>query len=350
MPIPSLPPLPPDFHPFDKATSSDIQVPTTPPPTSYLKDSLSRLFRNKIALASLLFLGALTLACLLLPALWPYSYDQQLGLSPTAIGKVDPSYNNLPPLGYGESELTRIEAGEFVFPHLLGTDSLGRDFFIRVVYGTGISLAVGGVASLIVLVVGTLMGGLAGYFGGRVDLLIMGVVDVIYALPDMLMVILLSALLGEGLENFIQNTPLAPLGSHLFSLFLVFALLYWVSMARMVRGQMLSLRRRSYVTASKASGGRGLWILRRHLLRGCVGVMVISTAMQIPSAIFTESYLSYLGLGVSAPTPSLGSLAADGLSSMGTYPYRLVVPAVVLSLMVLALHLLGDGVREAFER
>ena len=194
------------------------------------------------------------------------------------------------------------------------------------------------------------MGGLAGYFGGRVDLLIMGVVDVIYALPDMLMVILLSALLGEGLENFIQNTPLAPLGSHLFSLFLVFALLYWVSMARMVRGQMLSLRRRSYVTASKASGGRGLWILRRHLLRGCVGVIVISTAMQIPSAIFTESYLSYLGLGVSAPTPSLGSLAADGLSSMGTYPYRLVVPAVVLSLMVLALHLLGDGVREAFER
>ena len=188
MSIPSLPPLPPDFSPFDTAPPHDILSPTTTatatPPASYLRDSLRRLVRNKVALVSLLFLTLLALACLLLPALWPYSYDQQLGLSQTAIGKVDPSYNNLPPLGYGESELARIAEGEFVFPHLLGTDGLGRDFFIRVVYGTGISLAVGGVASLILLVVGTLMGGLAGYFGGRVDLLIMGVVDVIYALPD----------------------------------------------------------------------------------------------------------------------------------------------------------------------
>ena len=317
------------------------------PSTTFFKDGMKRLFRNKIATISLIVIVIVTLAAILLPAFWPYSYDTMLGVRP---GKpVDASYNNLAPFEFGETELERIAAGEDLFPHIFGTDAAGRDYFIRVVYGTRISLAVGFFASIIVLIIGMTVGSLAGYIGGKVDLIIMRIVDIIYSLPDMLMVILLASVMKVSLGKLIEGTVLEKLGSNMISLFIIFALLYWVSMSRQIRGQILSLKEQEYVLAAQSTGAKAGWVIRKHLLPNCISVVVISTALQIPSAIFTESYLSFLGLGVNAPMPSLGSLASDALNGITSYPHRLVIPAVVISLIVLSLNLFGDGLRDAFD-
>ena len=317
------------------------------PSTTFFKDGMKRLLRNKIATASLIIVVLVTLAAIFLPLVWPYSYEQMLGVSP---GKpVDSSYSNLKPFEYGETELARMEAGEKIFPHIFGTDNHGRDYFIRVVYGTRISLLVGFFASIIVLVIGMTIGSIAGYIGGKVDLIIMRVVDIIYSLPDTLMVILLAAVLKETLKPLLENTPLEKLGTNMIALFLVFAVLYWVSMARLIRGQILSLREQEYVLAAKATGAKAGWTIRKHLIPNCISVVIISTALQIPSAIFTESFLAFLGLGVNAPMPSLGSLASTALDGVNSYSYRLIIPAIVISLIVLSLNLLGDGLRDAFD-
>ncbi len=341
--------------PFSLHLNPDLFVPATDeekeyitkmrPSTTFFKDGMKRLLKNKVATISLFIIILVTVACIVLPYVWPYSYDQMLGQ--TRGRPMDRSYNNLAPFEYGKAELKKMENGEFVFPHIFGTDAHGRDYFIRVVYGTRISLAVGFFASIIVLIIGLTIGSIAGYFGGKVDLAIMRLVDIIYSLPDTLVIILLSVVLGEVLH--VEGTILEKIGSNIISMFIVFGLLYWVSMARMIRGQILSLREQEYVLSAQATGAKGSWIIRKHLLPNCISVVIISTALQIPNAIFTESFLSFLGLGVNAPMPSLGSLASDALNGIYSYPHRLIAPAVVICLIVLSLNLFGDGLRDAFD-
>lgn len=315
--------------------------------TTFFRDGMKRLWRNKIAMTCVFVLVAIILAVIIVPMVYPYSYEQQLGM---AKGKsTDASYKNLAPFEYGETEQAKIDAGEQVFPHIFGTDAAGRDYFIRVIFGARVSLLVGLFSSIIVLILGIIYGSVSGYFGGKLDLFMMRIVDIIYSLPDMLMIILLSVVLKETLAPAIEGTILAKLGTGMISIFIVFALLYWVSMARLIRGQILSIKQQEYVLMAKSIGASSFRIIRKHLLPNCISVIIISTALQIPSAIFTESYLSFLGLGVSIPMPSLGSLASDALTGVFTYSYRLIIPALVICLIVLSLNLLGDGLRDAFD-
>ena len=177
----------------------------------------------------------------------------------------------------------------------------------------------------------------------------MRIVDIIYSLPDTLMVILLSVVLNQVLGNALKGTILAQVGTNMLSLFVVFGLLYWVSMARQVRGQVLSIKEQEYVLAARATGASAAHIIRKHMLPNCVSIIIITAAMQIPSAIFTESFLSFVGLGVSMPMPSLGSLASDARSGLISYPYLLLFPALSIFLIVLSFNLLGNGLRDAFD-
>ena len=333
---------------FEKATDEEkAQQVRMSESMTFFKDGMRRLKRNKIAMTCLSILIIIAIMVTVVPMVYPYTYEQQLG---DAQGKrIDKTYNNLKPFEYGETELDRIANGEKVFPHIFGTDSAGRDYAIRVVYGARISLLVGFFAAIIVLIIGIIYGSIAGYFGGKVDLFMMRLVDIIYSLPDMLMIILLSVVLNEVLGPKIEGTALAKVGTDMLSIFLVFALLYWVSMARLVRGQILSIKQNEYILAARSVGASPWRIIKKHLLPNSMSVIIISTALQIPSAIFTESFLSFLGLGVSIPMPSLGSLASDALSGIYSYSYRLVIPALFIWLIVLSFNLLGDGLRDAFD-
>ena len=258
--------------------------------------------------------------------------------------------------GYSQAELERKANGEKVFPHVFGTDMYGRDILGRVMYGARVSMSVGVFAAILVLVIGALYGAISGYCGGKVDAVMQRIVELIYAVPEMLVVLLIATALKPILTDYVNSSGTSPmksfvnvLGPNLISMFIAFGLLYWVTMSRIIRGQVLQLKQQEYVTAARALGASGGRIIRRHLLPNCIGQIVVTTCLQIPSAIFLESFLSYLGVGVSAPLPSLGSMATDALSGMYTYTYRLIVPSVILSIMILAFNLFGDGLRDALD-
>lgn len=324
---------------FTKATEEEKrQQDVMGESTTFFKDGMRRLRKNPLAMGSIVILVLIILVIFIAPMVVPYGYAQ-----------IVKGAGNLGAFEYSAKEQAAMEAGEKVFPHIFGTDSLGRDYFIRVVFGARVSLGVGVFASLLVLIIGMLYGSISGYLGGRVDMIMMRLVDIIYSLPDMLLIILLSVVLNETLGNLIKGTVFAALGVNMIALFIVFGLLYWVSMARLIRGQILTIKQNEYVLAAQCIGTSTPRIIRRHILPNCLSVIIITTALQIPSAIFTESYLSFIGLGVSAPMPSLGSLANEARSGLQSYPSKLLFPALTICLIVLALNLLGDGLRDAFD-
>ena len=310
---------------------------TTRESVSFMRDAMRRLRKNKIAMVCLCIIVLIALIAFIVPEFYPYSYTKQ-----------DVSAKHMEPFEYSKKEQAKIDKGETVFPHIMGTDSLGRDYCIRVIYGTRISLLVGIVSACIVVVIGIIYGSISGYFGGKIDMIMMRIVDIIYSLPDVLIVILLSVVIKDTVSQS-SNELIQKLGAGMVSIFIVFGLLYWVGMARQVRGQILSIKEQEYVLASRAIGSKPSRIIRKHMIPNCISVIIITAAMQIPSAIFTESFLSFLGLGVSMPMPSLGSLASDARSGLISYPYLLIFPAMSIFLIVLSFNLLGNGLRDAFD-
>ena len=240
----------------------------------------------------------------------------------------------------GAKELT---VATKVFPHMVGTDSQGRDILARTMYGARVSIIIGIVAALIVLVIGSIYGAISGLCGGVVDFVMMRIVELIYSVPEILLVLLLQVVLKDPLQKWFDASnswlanALSTLGAGIVSIFITFALLYWVTMSRIVRGQVLMLKKQEFVTAATALGASNGRIIKRHLLPNCVGQLVITTCLQIPSAIFLESFLSFLGLGVSAPMASLGSLCSDALGTITIFPYRLLFPGFILTIIVLTL-------------
>lgn len=333
-----------DFNPEDFLPATDEEKESLVimrESVSFWKDGLRRLVKNKIAMVSGVVLVLIMLFSFVLPNFWPYTYTQQVQGS-----------ESLAPMKYSEKEQERIDAGEKVFPHIFGTDKLGRDYAVRIMVGSRISLTVGMVAAVIILLIGATFGSIAAFFGGWVDMIMMRIVDIIYTIPDILLIILLSVTLEDPLKNLATKPGfgwMQVLGVNMVSIFIVFALLYWVGMARMVRSQILVLKESEYVTAARALGAKTGRIIKKHLLTNCIGTLIVMTTLQIPSSIFTESYLSFLGMGVQAPLPSLGSLAGEAINGLNSYPHLLFIPAILISLIILSFNLFGDGLRDAFD-
>ena len=287
--------------------------------TTYWQDARKRFMKNKVALASLFIILLIALFAIIGPLISPYTYEQQIR---------------------GSERLAPCYA------HPFGTDNLGRDLLVRTMIGTRISMSVGVFCSLIVLVIGTTVGAVSGYVGGMFDNIVMRFCEFLYSVPDILIIIILQI----SLKSFLDSTfPRLTLGTAMVSILVAFAILYWVNMARMVRGQMLSLKQQEYVLAAKAMGASGGRIIRLHLLPNAVGTIIVTAMFQIPAAIFTESFLSFMGLGASAPMASLGSLANNALSGLNSYPYLMFFPALIIAILIFAFNQFGDGLRDALD-
>jgi oligopeptide transport system permease protein len=276
------------------------------PSITYRQDAWRRLKKNKLAMIGLYTISLIILIALTGPWISAASYSDQ----------------NL-------IQTNQSPSAE----HWFGTDNLGRDLFIRVLYGARISLSIGIVASLLNLTIGVVYGGIAGFFGGRVDKIMMNIVDILYGIPVLLYVILLMVVLEPGLTN----------------IFIALGIAYWLRMARIVRGQILSLKEQDYVIAAKTIGASNWRILFRHLIPNSLGPIIITMTLAIPEAIFTEAFLSFIGLGVAAPMASWGVLASEGITSLRSYPFQLFFPAMAISITMLAFNFLGDGLRDALD-
>lgn len=339
-----------------KAEEAVNEFNQTMKPVSLWDDAWKRLKKNKMAIISLWIVLAYCLIALFAPILPIYPYEEQV---------LD--HTNLPPSfkPAGEvmiqqrekyfakvmakqkrSDYTVEEAAELEEMrkdvesnpvhqrrYILGTDSLGRDMLSRTIYGGRISIAIGILGTVTALLLGVLMGAIAGYAGGWIDNLIMRFVDIMYGLPYMLMVIIMMAILGRNI----------------FILFIAIALVSWLSIARVVRGQIISLKNSEFVEAAKTMGASPARIIAKHLLPNTIGIIIVYSSLSLPSFIMNESFLSFLGLGVSAPLASWGSLVSDGVKGMELYSWQLIVPAVVMTLFLFAMNFLGDGLRDAFD-
>lgn len=292
------------FTPVDRSSTNAQQI--ARPSTTYWQDVWRRLCKNRGAMAGLVMIVIIMALAVVGPMLSPYTYSQQ----------------DLNETNHGPS-----------LSHWFGTDNLGRDLLTRVLFGARISLSVGFVASFIILTVGVLYGGIAGFFGGVIDNLLMRFVDILWAIPLTLLVILLMVVMGPGL----------------LTIFVALGAVYWVGMARIVRGQIISLRNQEFVLAARTIGASNWRILLRHLIPNAMGPIIVTVTLNIPNAIFTEAFLSFIGLGVSAPMASWGVLANEGAQSIRAYPWQIFFPALAISLTMLAFNFLGDGLRDALD-
>ncbi len=295
----------------NKSTELNNTNPATPAApaekgSSLWRDAWHRLQKNKMALLGLAVMITMCIASLLTPWITVYGYEEQnlvLGASPPSA------------------------------EHWLGTDTLGRDLLTRILYGSRISLAVGFIATAVALLIGVIYGTVAGYMGGRVDAAMMRLVDILYALPFMIFIILLMVIFGRNI----------------LLLFLAIGAVEWLTMARIVRGQVQSLRQQEFVEAA-VSIGLGPWaIIRRHLIPNTLGPVIVYTTLTIPNVMLLESFLSFLGLGIQPPQSSWGLLISYGVETMEEYPWLLIFPGLALSLTLFSLNFLGDGLRDALD-
>lgn len=281
-------------------------------------DARRRLFANKAAVTGMIILGIITLMAIFAPWLSPYAFDEiDFGLVQCA-----------PAWWPGESVLCR--AGE---AHWFGMDSVGRDLFVRTLYGARVSLAVGLVATCVSLLIGVLYGATAGYVGGRVDNLMMRFVDILYSLPFIFFVIILMVVFDR---NFIL-------------LFVAIGAVEWLTMARIVRGQTLSVKQKEFVEAARASGV-GTWgIISRHVIPNVVGPVIVYVTLTIPAVILAESFLSFLGLGIREPMTSWGVLISEGANALQSAPWTLIFPAIFMAVTLFCFNFIGDGLRDALD-
>ena len=296
---------------------------------SLWRDSWRRLLRNRAAAFALAVIVIFGLMAVVGPFITPYSYDKQ----------------NL-------DHITESPSWDYV----MGTDQLGRDLFSRLIYGSRVSFAVAIGAEIVIIGIGVPLGLISGYFGGRVDTLIMRVIDILYAFPNLLLTILIISYLRANLSAAVDEESslwlwkqLDKSSGGLIAVFIVMALTYWIGVARLVRGQVLSLKEKEFIEAARGIGLPASRILRVHLFPNILAPVIVAAAFGIPGAIMLEAGLSYLGLGIQPPLPSWGGMIAEGLPVMRSYPHLIVFPALALSILLLAFTYLGDGLRDALD-
>jgi len=303
---------------------------------SLWRDAWKRLLKNKLAVFGLVVLCVMIVAVIIGPWIIEIATGYTYDLIPTDRDLV----RSMPPS----------------FKHWMGTDDAGRDIFTRVLQGGRISLMVGVISTLVSLVVGVSYGATAGYLGGRIDNLMMRIVDIMYSIPYILIVIvLLSVFGGPNTPTWIQwlSTKIGGAGNQglnqMFLLFFALGLVSWLTMARVVRGQVLSLKNQEFVLAARATGVSTFGIIFRHLVPNALGPVIVYATLTVPGVMLTEAFLSFLGIGVQAPFASWGSLASDGIKNIAIFPWQLIFPGLTMALTLFSLNFLGDGIRDALD-